>query len=261
MCPARILLVDDNRVNRKLLAAVLEADGHRVDEASSGREAVDGVRLLPYDLVLMDVQMKDMDGVEATTAIRALGGRRGGIPIVAISGDIGDDIAQRCRDAGMNEYLTKPINPDVLLRAVAAWARPREGVRVDGGSGKPGSPTTGFGGLTDHLSPAEFLSVIDDFSRASRHRMAEIRQAVADGELDRARRAAHDLSGSAANLGLGGLSRAAQALEGASQAGDAEAIRRGLDDIPPALEKALADLVARGKQAAAGAASSPGERS
>ena len=114
---ARILLVDDNRVNRKLLAAILEADGHRVDEAGSGREAVDGCRLLPYDLVLMDIQMADMDGLAAATEIRALGGRQGGVPIVAISGDVEGDIVERCLAAGMNGHLPKPVSPTILTDA------------------------------------------------------------------------------------------------------------------------------------------------
>lgn len=251
---AKILLVDDNKVNRKLLAAVLEADGYRVEESGSGREAVEGVRLLSYDLVLMDVQMPDMDGVEATAAIRSLGGRRADVPIVAISGDIGDDVAERCRAAGMNDHLGKPVNPETLQRVVAQWARPAG----EGGQARPAAPGVGpgrgetpLGGLAAHLSGTELLPIIDEFSEGAAARVAQIERDAGVGDLDRVRRIAHDLSGSAANLGLTGLSRLARSIEVAASESDGATVKRLVAAVPDLLRQVLADL-ARTRSAAAG---------
>lgn len=253
---ARILLVDDNRVNRKLLAAVLEADGYRVEEAGSGREAVEGVRLLSYDLVLMDVQMPDMDGVEATAAIRSLGGRRAEVPIVAISGDIGDDVTRRCRAAGMNDHLSKPITPDQLQRVVELWIRPGadSGQSSPAAGGRPGTSAMSveapLGGLAAHLGGAALLQVIDEFSEGAAARVMQIEGAVIAGELARGRSIAHDLSGTAANLGLMELSRAARLLEIACSESDTEAATRLVAAMPSLLRQVLAELAA--KRAAAG---------
>lgn len=249
---ARILLVDDNKVNRKLLAAVLEADGYRVEEAGSGREAVEGVRLLSYDLVLMDVQMPDMDGVEATAAIRSLAGRRAGVPIIAISGDIGDDVAERCRAAGMNDHLGKPVTPETLQRVVAHWTRPAgEGVLEKPTA--PGGGETPLGGLAAHLTGAALLPVIDEFAEGAVARLAEIERDTSAGDLDRVRRVAHDLSGSAANLGLTGLSRLARSIEIASSESDAATVKRLVATVPDLLRLVLADLAKTRAEALAAA--------
>ena len=248
---ARILLVDDNKVNRKLLAAVLEADGYRVEEAGSGREAVEGVRLLSYDLVLMDVQMPDMDGVEATAAIRSLAGRRAGVPIIAISGDIGEDVAERCRAAGMNDHLGKPVTPETLQRVVAHWTRPA-GEGVQERPAAPGGGETPLGGLAAHLTGAALLPVIDEFSEGATARVAQIEREANGGDLDRVRRIAHDLSGSAANLGLTGLSRLARSIEIASSESDVATVKRLVAAVPDLLRQVLADLARTRAAAAAG---------
>ena len=257
---ARILLVDDNKVNRKLLAAVLEADGYRVEEAGSGREALEGVRLLSYDLVLMDVQMPDMDGVEATAAIRSLGGRRAEVPIVAISGDIGDGIAERCRAAGMNGHLAKPVNPETLQRVVEQWVGPGSGSRQGPSSAaddRAASDEAPLGGLAAHLSGAALLPVIDEFSEGAAARVAQIESAVTAGDLGRVRRIAHDLSGSAANLGIMGLSRMAQSIEIACSESDTGAATRLVAAMPAVLRHVLAELATKRAQAVAAAAISP----
>ncbi len=123
--PLRLLLAEDNPVNQKVVAAMLRKMGHQVTLVSDGYEAVEAVKAGVYDLVLMDVQMPHLDGLEATARIRALSGERGNIPILALTANAlkGDD--QRCRDAGMNDYLVKPVEPKTLARALA-----RHGVAV-----------------------------------------------------------------------------------------------------------------------------------
>jgi CheY-like chemotaxis protein len=119
--PLRILLADDNPVNCRIAVLMLEKAGHRIDVVNGGAEAVEAVRGNRYDLVLMDVQMPDVDGLEATRRIRALPIAHAGVPVIAITANAlqGDD--QRCFAAGMNDYITKPIDRARLLGKISEW--------------------------------------------------------------------------------------------------------------------------------------------
>jgi two-component system sensor histidine kinase/response regulator len=232
---ARILVVDDNRVNRKLLTSILESAGHRVDEAGNGREAVDGVRLFAYDLVLMDVQMPGMDGLEATAAIRALGDGRGGVPIVGITGDVSDEVTARGRAVGMNGQLSKPLNPDVLQRTVELW--------VD--TPAAAKPAAAPGGLVDGLSPEALKSLLGDFEEDARRRLADMQEAVRAGDRRRIQALAHDLGGAAANLGLEELGGAARAIETTSSDGsEASELARMIRDLPVVLAGTMERIAA-----------------
>lgn len=116
----RILLADDDAANRKVGSTFLTKFGCKWTVASNGREAVDAVTRAPFDLVLMDCQMPDMDGFEATRAIRALPEHRS-LPIVAMTAHIEPGIADRCLAAGMNDYLVKPVRPRLLADTLLRW--------------------------------------------------------------------------------------------------------------------------------------------
>ena len=123
--PLRILLAEDNVVNQKLALRFLEQMGYRADIASNGLEAVESVERQPYDVVLMDVQMPEMDGLEATRRICARW-RRGERPrIVAMTANAMQGDREMCLAAGMDDYLTKPIRVERLVEALLA-AVPRE---------------------------------------------------------------------------------------------------------------------------------------
>jgi CheY-like chemotaxis protein len=119
--PLRILLADDNPVNCRIAVVMLEKAGHQIDVVNGGAEAIEAVRGKAYDLVLMDVQMPGVDGLEATRQIRALPLAHAGVPVIAITANAmqGDD--QRCFAAGMNDYITKPIDRARLLGKVGEW--------------------------------------------------------------------------------------------------------------------------------------------
>ena len=117
----RILLAEDNQVNQMLAVAMLGRAGHRVDLAGNGIEAVDAVHSRPYDLVLMDVQMPDMDGIEATRRIRAMPGKKAHIPIIALTASAMKGDRERFLEAGMDDYIAKPIDRGQLLKVVAHW--------------------------------------------------------------------------------------------------------------------------------------------
>ncbi len=123
--PLRFLLAEDNAVNQKLVVRLLEKRGHGVTVVGNGREAVAAVRGGGFDVVLMDVQMPEMDGYEATAAIRALERDGSGhLPIIAMTAHAMKGDAERCLAAGMDAYVSKPINSTVLWAAVTRLTAP-----------------------------------------------------------------------------------------------------------------------------------------
>jgi CheY-like chemotaxis protein len=119
---ARVLLVEDNVVNQRVGRLMLEKLGCRVDIAANGLEAVDMVRHLPYDLVFMDCQMPEMDGFEATIEIRRRQEGPHRLPIVAMTANVLQGDRERCFEAGMDDYLSKPIDRAGLRRTLEQWA-------------------------------------------------------------------------------------------------------------------------------------------
>jgi CheY-like chemotaxis protein len=113
----RILLAEDNPVNQRVAGALLAKMGHHVRVAENGARAVEAVQNGEYDLVLMDCEMPEMDGYDATRAIRKLGSR-GTLPIVAMTAYAMPEDRQRCLDAGMTDYLTKPISTERLAELI-----------------------------------------------------------------------------------------------------------------------------------------------
>ena len=115
----RILIVDDHTLFRDGLSSLLRARGLEVvGEAGNGREAVELARALCPDIVLMDLAMPEMDGLTATQTIRALGGSKGAIPIVAVTAEAMPEQVRRCLAAGMDAHVAKPIRPDVLYAVI-----------------------------------------------------------------------------------------------------------------------------------------------
>jgi CheY-like chemotaxis protein len=120
---ARILLADDLDLNRRLIADMLAIEGHVVDSVVDGAAALAAASTKAYDLILMDMIMPGMDGIEATRAIRALPGPAGRVPIVALTANSYPEQLESCIAAGMNATLTKPMSLDALIQAVETWLR------------------------------------------------------------------------------------------------------------------------------------------
>jgi signal transduction histidine kinase/CheY-like chemotaxis protein len=118
----RILLAEDNSTNQKLFLALLKSRNYTVDIAANGFEVIEAVRNLPYDLILMDVQMPELDGIEATKRIRAMATGCADIPIIGVTAHALKGDRERVLDAGMNDYLTKPIVMDELFEKIVQWA-------------------------------------------------------------------------------------------------------------------------------------------
>ena len=126
---ARILLVEDNLINREVSLAILGKTELVTDFAENGRQAVDMVRSSAYDLVLMDVRMPDMDGLDATRQIRSMEGSTASskdLPILAMTANVFAEDKQACLEAGMNDFISKPVDPDNLFSMIAKWLPPQE---------------------------------------------------------------------------------------------------------------------------------------
>ena len=125
----RILLVEDNGTNRLVATRMVERMGHRVDAVADGAEAVRAVRSIPYDLVLMDVMMPEMDGLTATRLIRAEPGPVGRTPIIGLTANAEPSKEAACHDAGMDGFVSKPVTAERLATAIQAVMMPYAGWR------------------------------------------------------------------------------------------------------------------------------------
>jgi CheY-like chemotaxis protein len=248
----RILVAEDNPVNQKVVSTHLERWGHRVDVVATGRAALAALEQARFDLVLMDLEMPEMDGLAATAAIRAseaeiaagalsapstgtFASRRAGqerLPIVALTAHAVKGTEERCLAAGMDGYLPKPIRAD-LLRALIE--------RVGGAErGESAGPGTTSPVLADALralgDDGELLAelaqlFLEDYPR----RVAELRAGVASGDGPRVRQAAHALKGSIATFGAGTARRLAARLEHLAEEGH-------LHEVPVVLEALVHEL-------------------
>jgi signal transduction histidine kinase len=117
--PAYILLAEDNKINQKVVKEILKKAGHKVDIVENGREAVEKVKAAPYDLVLMDLQMPEMDGIEAAQLIRKEGFSN--LPVIALTASVFKKDRERCIESGMCDFISKPLKQAELLRIISKW--------------------------------------------------------------------------------------------------------------------------------------------
>ncbi len=202
----RVLIVDDVAVNQKLASSIVESAGHDAVSAGGGREALQALRSLPYDMVLMDVEMPDMDGLDATRAVRKLPGAVGRIPIVAMTAHPGDEYLDRCVEAGMNGYLAKPLDAEELLQILRKCASEAAG----GGKPEDSSPVQPIQDrLNRRLDPETSRALMQHFVQDLEGWATELPglDVTAQGQL------AHAIKGAALNLGFDELAEAAGSLE------------------------------------------------
>jgi CheY-like chemotaxis protein len=124
------LVAEDNPINQRVAAILLSKLGYTPDLACDGKQALEKLQQQPYDIVLMDCQMPVMDGFEAAAAIRALPNGRARIPIIAVTANVLAGQREKCLEAGMNDYIPKPINRDALENVIQRFLHPRPDAAV-----------------------------------------------------------------------------------------------------------------------------------
>ncbi len=215
----RVLVADDVAANRMVARAMLAAAGHRVDSASDGAEALAAVERESYDVVLMDVQMPVMDGLEATRRIRALPGARSRVPVLAVTASALPEQVAACHAAGMDGHLPKPIDRESLLsainRLVSGEAAPPPGAPAQAGDAEaPLFDRTALDSLVADLGPTADV-VIGEFLAEMRLGTETLSAPEIISDLAKLRQAAHRLLGAARTLGARRLSTAIEMLQAA----------------------------------------------
>jgi CheY-like chemotaxis protein/HPt (histidine-containing phosphotransfer) domain-containing protein len=250
----RILLAEDNEINQQVAVEILIQAGYACEVVADGRQAVDAVKRIPYDLVLMDCQMPEMGGLEATQHIRdherTAGSDRAALPIVALTANALSGERERCLAAGMSDYICKPFDPFKLVETIEAHLAVRDGSAPDLPQVKPApepsaaeSPSE-----TDFEANDDSSTVIDRPSLLKRclgkpeladkllvklHArlgtdLYEIKLALDAGDCEQIARCAHRLKGAAANLSAEPLRTASADLESLGRSGDIGAARDAL---------------------------------
>lgn len=236
---AHILLAEDNVTNQQVVLGILGKLGLTADTAVTGQEAWQMGRTTAYDLILMDVQMPEMDGLEATRRLRADGQQ---MPIIALTARVMPGDREKCMVAGMNDYLSKPISPVALRESLDRWLPQAVNQPTFDSVDSPPSaelPVWDRAGLLERLMGDESLValIIEGFVADIPHRLDALRHHLATGDSESALLQAHTIKGSAANVGGEMMRQAAHQLEEAVSQGDFQRAQMWLSRLETAYDR------------------------
>ena len=252
----RILLVEDNQVNQAVALAMLAKAGYRADVAANGREALEALERIAYDLVLMDCQMPEMDGFAATRKLRSPDSTvlNRNVPVIAMTANAMSGDRERCMASGMDDYLSKPVKPRELAQMLDKWLargphahQEAQQVEEDGDTDEAMLPDDTIFNQADLLERVgdsvelmhEIVAIaLEDLPRQS----GQLKAAVSGDDRGVIRHVAHAIKGCAANISAGQLCRAAGLMEQEAQTAPPEQLQRRLRLVESRIEKLLETL-------------------
>ncbi|HEX4192929.1 MAG TPA: response regulator [Stellaceae bacterium] len=234
-----VLIAEDNKVNQQVAQLIVAHAGHRVDLADNGRQAVAAAQAKDYDVILMDLQMPELDGIAAAKEIRALPGRAGQVPIIALTSHAMSGTREEVLAAGMDDYVSKPFDAQVLvakLQHLAAFRaageeRPQPVSARGEGKGDLRFDRDKLTQLSAATNAATFVPLVSSLIEAIEQRVAVVVDLVEGTSLVQAGRDAHDLVGIAGNVGGMRLSALARQLQHACNNSDAQKCREVVAEL------------------------------
>jgi CheY-like chemotaxis protein/HPt (histidine-containing phosphotransfer) domain-containing protein len=256
--PLKILLAEDSVVNQRLAVGLLERHGHEIIVANNGQEAINALARQSFDLVLMDVQMPELDGLEATRRIRSREQQAGNghVPIIAMTAHALKGDRERCLAAGMDEYVSKPIREQQLLAAMrAVLGEKGSGLRVSASELAAGPAVRNTELATDNVidwnaaletcggDHALLRDIVEAFLEEQPRRLTEIRRGIDEGDFELLNRAAHTVKGSMRYFSAQGVYERALALEQMGASHTVEGAELEVRLLEQELEKLLPHLV------------------
>jgi len=222
-----ILVAEDNKINQQLTAMLLRSAGHQADIVENGEQALTAIKSSNFDLVLMDLQMPVLDGIEATRRIRALPTQKNAIPIIALTAHAMAGTREECLRNGINDYLSKPIDADKLFTILSEFAgqtRQPAGNKTAGSMEEIDLDQSRLAALEELLQPFELTRFVRTFSDQLPGQIQEVSTFVDSADYRSLRYAAHSVAGVAGNLGAVRLAGVARELEVVATAAASEQI-------------------------------------
>ncbi|HYL57245.1 MAG TPA: response regulator, partial [Candidatus Acidoferrales bacterium] len=245
----RILLAEDHRVDQRVLEKMLERLGYRVDVVRNGREAVDAIRHTDYGVVLMDCQMPELDGYGATREIRYEFRGMRPIVIVGITASALRGDRQKCLDAGMDDYLSKPVRPEELESMLARWLAPGHGgdskrSAADAIPREPATDTAALARLAEIAPPgSNFMAeIIDAFLGDLTKRLGAVEQQMSVRDTAGIAATGHSLKGSCSHFGARRLMQLCVELEDIARSGKTDGLRAAVDSVVAESERVRTEL-------------------
>ncbi len=219
----RILLAEDNPINRKLALKILNKANYQVDAVENGRQALETLKRKHYDLVLMDVQMPEMDGYKATRTIRQSSEKWSNIPIIAMTAHAMQGDKEKCLNAGMDDYVTKPIKTEILFKVLGKWCdkeSKERNIQMSEQTQNSQCPINVESALERCGGDKEFLDeMLVEFMEIANDQLRKISEVIEQGNSEELAKLAHSLKGASLNLGAERVSTIALELEKAGKEG------------------------------------------
>jgi two-component system, sensor histidine kinase and response regulator len=242
----RILLAEDNLINQQVAAGILRKAGYAVDVVGDGTAAVNAVRACKYDLILMDLQMPGLGGIEATSQIRSIDGLPR-MPVIAMTAHAMRGTREGCLESGMDDYVAKPIDPRSFLAVVRRWTigaepapvSPREVVASDRAPNVPALDENHLAVLSASMDASDYGELIANAPTRLEGRIEKLQKSFGAGDFDTLEHEAHALISSAGNVGAMALSALALQLETSASHRDRDTTSEIMlainDNAPPAI--------------------------